>query len=84
MVRWLVYEVTAYQLTKWEWKFLRSIEPKMELSILQVAKIQEIYDHYRHGKRSYCGGYQGYIGTPKGPYCEELGVSYDEVHDFDR
>lgn len=94
MVRWLRYKASALRLTKWECQFLKDIKRKTKLSVLQDAKIREIYGRYRHNERSETLQYNLYkkenypikssSRTYNSPYCKELGVSYDEVHDFDR
>jgi len=76
-------------LTSWEDTFLKSIDGKLDLTDKQFSKLQEIY---RSPDSPKIRGYNREIvmfddaweenSDPR--FCEKHGVSYDDVHDFDK
>ena len=76
-------------LTLWEKSFLKDISKKdiLSLSEKQVNKLEEIYDNFDLPRRRGYSVQEEDIfeeGTKSVPYCYKYGVSYDDVHDFDR
>lgn len=80
------------ELTEWEKSFIRDIFPWAHLSEKQVNKIDEIYDRVRFNKLNPAISWWRFFQPKKrkvvesvySPYSEELGVSYNDVHDFDK
>jgi len=83
---------TKKYLTRWEKNFINSIKGNLDLSEKQLYKLQEI--HHSPDRPIIRGQYH-YVALiddlsfrddensdPR--FCERHGVSYDDVHDFDK
>ena len=74
-------------LTRWENNFIKSIKGDFNLSEKQYKKLLEIY---KTPDISRLRGHNPYViddewevnSDPR--YCDKHGVSYDDVHDFDK
>ena len=77
----IILSLYAQDLTDWEETFIEGIKLKNEFTPKQVSKMNEIWKTIRTGKRNI---YAYREPRQLSPYSEELGLAYDDVHDFDK
>ena len=71
--------VYGQDLSLWEENFLSFLRNNKILTTKQESKLNEIWSFFRSGKLHIEKKESEY-----GPYSEEFGVSYDDIHDFDK
>ena len=71
--------VYGQDLSLWEENFLSFLRNNKDLTLKQESKLNEIWNFFRSGKM-----HKEKNESDHSPYSKELGVSYDEIHDFDK
>lgn len=80
----IILAIYQFDLTEWESSFLDSLSVKKVLSDKQKVKLDEIWQSLRAGNRSNNPFDDKDDEMGMTPYSSRLGLSYDDVHDFDK
>ena len=69
-------------LTKWESNFIQCLDGKKVLTDRQFKKLEEIY---KKSEQPRVRRYRKHIAEEiDSRFCDKYGVSWDEIHDFDK
>lgn len=75
----ILLSVYKMDLSDWEDTFLSFIQHSTVLTAKQEIKLDEICNFFRSGRV-----HKETKDDTHGPYSHELGLSYDDIHDFDK
>ena len=78
----IMVSLYQHELTDWEENFVNALKGKTEFTPNQVSKVAEIWKAVRKGNRTFYP--KAELEPMEGAYSPSLGVSYDDVHDFDK
>ena len=75
----ILLSVYKMDLSDWEDTFLSFIQHSTVLTSKQEIKLNEIWNFFRSGRT-----HTEKKDDLNSPYSHELGLSYDDIHDFDK